>query len=339
MLTLYLVVGWIMVAAFLVLLVITILSMLGVISLEEQFRTKLFYGLILEVIAAVIFMFKQGPQLALDANRLKNAYVFNEAGVPVPFSVGEGLRFAQLEPTGFKDIRRIAELNPTQDTLFIKARDGETFLGYAPVTDELARNELSPEYRLYVGLHLCADGKDLRKGKQLIFSALDAADIDQEEKRKGVIQLFRIMSTEFKSLDEFKKLAGWTREYTTGHIKHKETAEIYSLAADRMQAGDVAANQSLSAVRDRLRLVSLNAYLFYLKIQPPDENSDVITRLRGDSIAAANALFGRIRRSYRDIFAKKQDILAAVARNDVPAIEGYMGFIDAYLQDMAATPR
>ena len=337
MLTLYLTVGWIMVAAFLVILVITILSMLSVINLDEAFRTKLFYALILEVIAAVIFMFRQGPQLSFNLDKVPESYVFNQAGMPVPFSLGEGLAFAELDADTYRSVKRIVEVS--HDTLFIKARDGETLLGYVPVPEELQKSTLPADYQLYIGLHLCADGKDLRKGKEMIFAALDAPEIPQPEKRKGVKQLFQIMSTAFDHHEDFDRLIKATTAYTIGNIKYKEIAEIYSTAADKMQSSDVAQNESLAAVRDHHRLQAIDRYLYYLKIQRPDPDNEAITRLRRSSLEAAASLFERIRGTYGKISEKKAHILAAASRHDVPAIESYMSFISAYLGDLAAHPR
>lgn len=313
----YLIIGWIIVVGFAATLVITLLSLVGKITIEQQYKKVLFRSLVLEMVAAGFFIFYQGPA---DLDDVEGYFLFNLEGEPVEKVVST---FQKLSPTTFKETRRTLEINATKDTIFLKTSDDKTYLGFSRITDEW----VSPEYKLYAGLYLCTNG-DVKKGKPLLIAALDSPNVDNREKREGIIGLYKIKTT-FNRI-ELDNLIKLTDLYTSTSAKHKEIGDIYSVAAG-LQSLQAAKNESIAAIRDDYRLEALNSYLFYLKVQTPDSGDPKIakdiTKLRNESLARMEQLIDILDKP--QLNRQRNAILAAAKSQDVGAIEDYAGLIRA----------
>jgi len=321
----YLIIGWIIVVGFAATLVITLLSLVGKMTIEEQYKKVLFRSLVLEMVAVGFFIFYQGSG---NLDDVYGYFLFNQEGEPVEHVVSGHFIFQKPTHTTFKNTPRTFEINTTRDTIFFKTSNDKTYLGFFKITDELISHELTDEHKLYVGLHLCDDDNVL-EGKPYLIEALNSPNVNKREKRKGVKKLYKLMDT-FKTRQEFDDLIALTDVNSYGNIRYKEIAEINSFAADRLRSLDVAGNESLATIRDNYRLEALSSYLFYLKIQKPDSGIPEIIKLRQKSLDEMNKLFERLKSSQPRIYDKKDVILAAAQNRDINAIESYRDFINAF---------
>lgn len=321
----YLIIGWTIVLGFAATLIITLLSLVGKIVIEEQYKKVLFRSLVLEMVAAGFFIFYQGSGNLED---VRGYFLFNEAGEPIQKVISSDFIFQKPLHAAFKNTLRTFEINSTKDTIFFKTADDKTYLGFSKIIHELISYELTAEHKLYIGLHLCDDDNVL-EGKPYLVEALKSPDVNKQEKRKGVKKLYKLMDT-FKTRQEFDDLIALADDNSYGNIRYKEIAEINSFAADRLRSLDVANNESLTAIRDNYRIESLNSYLFYLKIQRKDPTKLEITKLRQNSLDEMNKLFNRLKLSQSKLFGKKEDILAAAENHNIADIESYRRFINAF---------
>ena len=274
-------IGWIVVVGFAATLAVTLLGLIGKVTIERRFMMPLFSAMILEIISAGFFLFYQGSEPRLDPPA---AYAFNAQGQPVTVFVEQGGKKVDTLKTpseGLKEIRRQLEEDEESDLVYIygKVRDDTVYFGNLDrksLTDIIGVGEADPLLLYHSGMFLSQPPDNRRNPRravrELILFLKEQEQRYEVQQDSSIKQLYHLI-TYIDSDEDFEFLIDKIKEVRTGFNQDKELCEVY-LEYVKTRGGSFNREE-----QERHRLMALKHAMLYLGSEARSKERAIVERV------------------------------------------------------------
>lgn len=280
--TLYTAIGWIVILGFAATLTITLLGLIGKVTIRDGYMKALFSAMILEIISAGFFLFYQGSEPRLDPPA---AYAFNALGRPVTVFVEQGGKKVDTLKTpvseGLKTIRRQLVEDEDSDLVYIyeRVQEDTVYLGHLDrksLTDIIGEGATDPLYIYYSGMYLSQPPNNRRNPRRAVRELMQF--LKEQEQRyevqqdSSVKQLYHL-SIYIDSSEDFEFLIDKIKEVRTGPNQDKELCEVY------LQYIKTRGNSFTDQEREHKRLSALKHAMLYLGSEAHIKDNTLVQRV------------------------------------------------------------
>lgn len=308
-----LVMGWVIIGAFLITFIITTLGILRVI--RPLYMKQLFAMFIAETFFAAMFLYYKGFETRKISCAPAGVYPFNDDGEPVIFNILQGdkplKKFDKLP--NYKSIPREAEVK--NNKLYLKTKKSKIYLGYIDrAREELGDALLTCQTALYLGLYLSEFEHDERRDphqavKYLMHVLRIGGEREDKEKEKAIIRLHYLLEYVQQS-DDFKLLLRMIDKYRSGYNKYFELAETYLIYAKESDKNQQAKYKG-----------ALKYYLLFLSTQASE--TDKLKTLKDTAKSRVRDLVTVYLAEDEYVRSSRSIILADVDHHNRPVLHSY----------------
>ena len=264
---------WIIVAAFLVITVITILGLIQKISISPGYMKVLFTKMVLGFVGAGFFIFYQGNNVTVEPHDA-NLVCFNDIGETESLVVQKGgktiLNISGKPENDFRNIERKVIL--AGDSIFVTTARGFV-LGYlnAESAQMQASAQLTTEMRLHLGLYYAGNKIEAGFGQyavQYLTAVLRDAESKEAHRVQAVRGLYHVVNY-IRQPEDFKLLIRGLRDLLQFPAKYYEIAETYRIYAEKTETQ-----------RDEKFMGALRNYMKYLVKDESLQGGDKLKQIK-----------------------------------------------------------